>query len=58
MEDDHYVLADARNELADALKSLLKPEHMGTAEFLVTRELTRLALKHIDKLLEMAVYSE
>ena len=58
MEDDHYVIAAARNELADALKSLLKPEHMGTADFLVTREHTRLAMKAIDQLLEMAVYRE
>jgi len=57
MENDHFVLADARNELADALKALLLPTHMATAEFLVARNHAQAAIKHIDKLLEMAVYT-
>lgn len=33
MMDDHEILSLARNELADALKALLKPEIMTIADF-------------------------
>ena len=39
MMEDHELLSAARNELADALKVLLKPEIMTVADF-------RESLKH------------
>ena len=41
MLDDHEVICAARNHLADALKTLLKPEIMGAPEFLLARNQTQ-----------------
>jgi hypothetical protein len=55
MLDDHEIICVARNELADALKVLLKPEIMGAPEFIVARNHTQLALNALHKLLEMEI---
>lgn len=57
MMDDHELVCQARNSLCDALKTLLNPEIMKTPEFLMARNQTQLALKTLDKLLELSVYS-
>jgi hypothetical protein len=49
--DDHETLSAARNELADALKELLKPGIMGASDFRASRQHTLAALALQDRLL-------
>jgi hypothetical protein len=49
MMDDHETICAARNHLADALKTLLKPE------FLLARNQTQQAMNDLNRLLEMAI---
>lgn len=51
MMDDHFVISRARNELADALKVLLKAEIMNADDFRRSREHAALALEALDELL-------
>lgn len=51
MLEDHGLLSSARNELADALKALLKAEIMTRADFERSREHVTTALRMIDDLL-------
>jgi hypothetical protein len=50
MLDDHAVLSQARNDLADALKVLLKPAIMGEADF---RQSLKHSLAAVNALVEL-----
>jgi len=51
MMDDHSLLSEARQHLADALRPLLQTGIMGEADFTLAREHARLALCSLDDLL-------
>ena len=51
MMDDHETLSRARNELADALKCLLKAEIMTDEDFRKARGHAAWAIEHLDDLL-------
>jgi len=52
MMDDHAILSQARNDLADALKCLLKAEIMTADDFRKSREYATSALRSLDDLLQ------
>lgn len=52
MMDDHYVISEARNQLADALKALLLPDIMTAADFRKAKKHTVAALAALDELLK------
>lgn len=51
MMDDHATLSRARNELADAMKALLREDIMTTVDFRSALERTVAALDAIAELL-------
>jgi hypothetical protein len=51
MMDDHLLLSNVRNELADALKELLKHQIMFREDFAGSREHVLKALRGLDDLL-------
>jgi hypothetical protein len=55
MMDDHVVICEARNELADALKVLLNPAIMGASDFLTARNHAQAAMNALNRLLEMTM---
>ena len=52
MNDDHYILSAARNELCDALKVLLNPDRMGPTHFVESRDHVKRALIALNGLIE------
>ena len=54
MMDDHYQISAARNELLDALKTLLNPEIMGPDDFRRSRGHASAAIERLDDLLRLA----
>lgn len=53
MMSDHETLSQARNELADALKCLLKAEIMGPLDFQKSRQAALTAVDCLDHLLRL-----
>jgi hypothetical protein len=51
MLDDHYIISAARNDLADALKALLKAEIMTEADFSASRDAAMAAVGKLNDLL-------
>jgi hypothetical protein len=51
--DDHELICEARNELADALKVLLNPAIMGTDEFMAAQDHARWAMIWLYRLIRM-----
>lgn len=54
MMSDHETLSRARNELADALKCLLKAEIMTEADFRAARSRAVAAVECLDDLLRQS----
>jgi hypothetical protein len=54
MMDDHFVISQARNDLADALKALLNAEIMTEADFRKSRESALAAVGALDDLLRQS----
>jgi hypothetical protein len=51
MLDDHYIISAARNDLADALKALLKAEIMTVEDFASSRDAAMAAVAKLNDLL-------
>ncbi len=51
MMEDHETLSRARNDLADALKALLRAEIMDAADFQKARDLALSAVGSLNQLL-------
>lgn len=52
MMDDHFIISEARNQLADALKALLRADIMTDADFQRSQRHTKAALSALDKLVK------
>lgn len=53
MMEDHYLISEARNRLADALKLLLKAEIMDATDFRASHDHATAAVKALDELLQL-----
>lgn len=54
MMDDHYIICRARNDLADALKVLLKADIMTATDFQASRDHAATAIEALDDLLRQS----
>ncbi len=54
MMDDHLILSQARNSLADALKALLRAGSMTAVDFQHSRDCAMAAIEELDDLLRQS----